>query len=109
MSDDPSKVSMVEGDIPEITSLDDLIGKDELAERLGLRPATLSLMRFGTPRLPYLRFGRHIWFSKTQVVWFLNQYQRTVPDPYYVDRMRRLRAGLPVGRGRTRSKSVSKS
>lgn len=103
---DPSVVPMVgdDDDCPPIQSLDELISKEELAKRLGLKPATVSQMRFKSPRLPYIRFGRHIWFSKTQVVWFLNNYQKSVPDPYYVDRMRRIRVGLPVGRGRTRIK-----
>lgn len=105
---DPSaEVSMVGQDTecPPIQSLGELLTKQELADKLGLKPATVSIMRFREPRLPYIRFGAHLFFSETQVVWFLNKYQREVPDPYYIDRMRRVRIGLPIGRGRRPSKA----
>lgn len=87
-------------DYPPIASYDDLLPLTEVAEKFGLKYGTLREMRFKEPRLPYLRFGGKVWVSKTQFVWFLNRWQRERLDAYYLDRKRRVQAGLPIGRGR---------
>lgn len=87
-------------DYPLIPNLDDLMRLDDVADHFGLKMTTLRVMRFQEPRLPYLRFGGKIWISKTQFVWFLNRWQREKLDKYYLDRKRRVRAGLPIGKGR---------
>ena len=87
-------------DYPEIDDFEDLITLVDLAEKFGLKQTTVREMRFKEPRLPYLRFGGKIWISKKQFVWFLNKWQRTRLDSYYLDRKRRQRAGIPIGRGR---------
>lgn len=87
-------------DYPLITTLDDLISKEDLAKKLKVTPATVSLWRFDEPPLPYIRFKGHVWFAESQVAWWVNRWQREHPDPYYADRMRRVRAGLKIGSGR---------
>jgi len=89
-------------DLPLISDWDDLITLKEVAEKFGLKEHTIRQMRFEEPKLPYLRFGGKIWLSKQQFIWFLNRWQRERPDKYYIDRKRRARAGLPIGRGRPR-------
>lgn len=89
-----------EHNYPEVTSIEDLIRLEELSEHFGLKPNTLRAMRFKEPRLPYIRFGGRIWISKTQFVWFVNRWQRERLDSYYLDRKRRQRAGIAIGRGR---------
>ena len=90
-----------EPEYPEISSFDDLVTLEEFCEKFHLTPTTAQKMRFQGPiNLPYIRIGRRAWFSKTQVIWYLNTIQRQEPDKYYIDRKRRLRAGLPLGSGR---------
>lgn len=73
----------------EFNSLDQLYTTKELADKLGVKPATISRYRYAEPRLPYLRFGRTVLFIESQVTEWLLQYQ-AIPDPYRIDRMRRL-------------------
>lgn len=91
-----------EGEYPLIAGWDDLMSLQEAADKFSLKVHTLREMRYGEPRMPYIRFGAKIWISKVQFVWFLNKWQREKPDKYYLDRKRRARAGLPIGRGRPR-------
>ena len=88
-------------DYPPIESLDDLLTLEQVSEKFGIGEATIRPMRFWQPvGLPYLRFGNKVWISERQLIWFLNYVQRELPDKYYIDRKRRERAGLPLGRGR---------
>lgn len=95
-------------DYPAITSLDELISKEDLATKLGVTPATVSRWRFGSPPLPYVRLMGHVWFAHSQIVWWMNRYQHEVPDPYYTDRMRRVQAGMKIGRGRRPANAKAK-
>lgn len=95
-------------DYPPITSLDELISKEDLAKKLLVQPATVSRWRFGNPPLPYIRFLGHVWFAESQVVWWINRWQREVPDSYYTDRMRRVGAGMKIGRGRRPANAKAK-
>jgi hypothetical protein len=99
-------VPTVEG-APLIASYDDdLITKEQLAAKFNVSLATVDAWRYGArtsmPRIPYLRLGNAIYFSKTQVTWWLNQYQQQI-DPYHADRMRRLREGIKVGKNKRQS------
>lgn len=85
---------------------DDLITKEQLAEKFKVSPATIDQWRYGRqgtmPRIPYLRLGNTMYFSKTQVTWWLNEFQKQ-HDPYYEERMRRLREGIKVGKPKRKS------
>lgn len=91
--------TVTDNELPPLTSLSELWSMKELCDKLGLRPATVHKMRVAEPQLPYLRLGAHVFFIEAQVVAFINEWQKQ-PDPYYVDRMRRMRAGMKVGKGR---------
>lgn len=67
---------------PPIPNLEDLATPDEIAAALKIAKSSLMPYRFGrtqatgtAPILPYIRFGNTIYFSKTQVAWWLNEYQ----------------------------------
>lgn len=91
---------MTDDDVPPLGNLSQLISLKELSDKFNMKPAVVSKMRWGKPRLPYCRIGNGVFFFEPQVVWWLNKWQKERPDPYYTDRMRRLRVGLPVGSGR---------
>jgi hypothetical protein len=82
---------------------DDLITKEQLAEKFHVSPATVDQWRYGRqgtmPRIPYLRLGNTMYFSKAQVTWWMNEFQKQV-DPYFEDRMRRLREGIKVAKNK---------
>lgn len=84
---------------------DDLITKQDVATKFGVSLGTVDQWRYGRqgtmPRIPYLRLGNVMYFSKVQVTWWMNEYQKQV-DPYYEERMRRLREGIRVGKPRKR-------
>jgi hypothetical protein len=84
---------------------DDLVTKEQLALHFGVAPATIDQWRYGRqgkmPQIPYLRLGGTTYFSKVQITWWLNEYQKQ-RDPYYEERMRRLKEGITVGRPKKR-------
>lgn len=89
--------------VPEIVDFDDLITRDDLAKFLDLSTQRLDRWRWGSegrPPIPYLRLKK-IYFSKKQVIWWLNQVQRNMPDKYRLDREKRLERGITVGRPKT--------
>jgi hypothetical protein len=92
----------VEG-APDILNIeDDLIDKDDLAKIFGIAPITLDAWRWGRegkPMMPFVRLGNRIVFSKTQMTWWLNTYQKQV-DPYHEDRVRRKQEGIRVAQRR---------
>jgi hypothetical protein len=98
---------MIDDEVPALENLGQLISLKELSDKFNMKPAVVSKMRWGDPKLPYVRIGNGVFFFEPQVVWWLNKWQKEKPDPYYVDRMRRLRAGLPVGSGRLKAKKKS--
>jgi hypothetical protein len=66
-------------DFPPIPSYDDLITPDQLAEELGVNKTYIMRARFIEPRLPYIRIrsaNASILFSKAQVTWWMNQFQK---------------------------------
>ena len=72
-------------DYPDILSLEDLIEASDLAELLKVSRGWVLEAREGDSNmnlygLPYLRIGSRTYFSKNQVTWWLNQYQRKVQD-----------------------------
>lgn len=81
---------------PEFTSLDELIDLKVLADKFGVKYPTARRWRFGDPPLPYIRFNQKLYVAIPQVIWWLNRFQREVPDSYLVDRKRRLAAGIKV-------------
>lgn len=89
---------------PLITDLDELMTRDQLAEFFKISPNTVDNWRFGRGSkgpLPWLRLGNDIYFSRGQIVWWLNQYQKQ-PDAYHTERMRRLQEGIPVAKPRSK-------
>lgn|SRR5574338_78175 len=82
---------------------DDLVTREYLAEWFGVAQSTVDQWRYGRqgrmPPMPYLRIGNTTYFSKTQLTWWLNQYQ-ALPDPYFIERMRRIKEGIKVGKPR---------
>ena len=66
-------------DIPNIQSLEELHTTKELAEILRISPNLIHKWRLKMG-MPYIRFGKFPYFSETQVVHWMNNYQRTVPD-----------------------------
>jgi hypothetical protein len=64
---------------PEIQSLEELFPAKGIAGIIGISPRIITLWRteYG---LPYVRLGKFAYFSKAQVVAFLNHYQKNVPD-----------------------------
>lgn len=88
---------------PDIANIeDDLITREQLAELFGISVATLDKWRWGRegkPIMPFVRLGTRVMFSKTQMIWWLNQYQKQL-DPYLEDRKQRKKEGQLVGRPR---------
>lgn len=82
---------------PRFPSLDDLLPIDDMALKLGVKRKYLADARYEDPPLPYLRFGRRIMISLTQLVWWLNEKQDTKPDPYFLARKRRRAEGKNTG------------
>lgn len=66
-------------DIPEIQSLEELYTAKGIAEIIGMNVSTVNNWRLKMG-LPYVRIGKFAYFSKTQVVHWLNNYQRNEPD-----------------------------
>ena len=69
-------------EVPLIQSLEELCSAKEIADMFNAKPRTVYTWR--TMGLPYVRIGRIPYFSKTQVVYWLNNYQRTIPDNYAI-------------------------
>lgn len=95
--------------VPPITSLEDLMDRKALAEYFGISEKTVDNWRFGRGHkqpIPWLRLANNIFFSRTQIVWWLNEYQRQ-PDAYHAERMRRIKEGIPIGNSGSK-KSVRK-
>lgn len=91
----------VEG-APEVGPYEyDLITREELAEWFNVKPRTIEQWRYGRqgtmPVMPYLRIGLTTYYSKRQITWWLNELQKR-PDPYFVDRMNRLKEGIKVAK-----------
>lgn len=66
-------------DVPDIESMDDIITRDELIAFFGVVASSVDHWRYGYkdwPLLPYLRIGRRVYFSKRQVVWWMNEMQK---------------------------------
>lgn len=78
---------------PEFLSFSELKRIGEWADLLGLKRATLVRARYEEPGLPYFRIGHDMYIAESQLVWWLNQRQRRVPDAYWMDRRRRLDVG----------------
>lgn len=68
-----------DSEIPEIQSLEELFKAKEIAAIIGIAPRLVTFWRT-EHGLPYIRLGKQAYFSKTQVVAFLNYYQKNVPD-----------------------------
>jgi hypothetical protein len=87
---------------PPIHSLDELLTREQLAERFGLSERTVDGWRWRTTSkspvtMPYIRFANKVWFWEGAILWWLNHQQERV-DPYRIDRMRRVREGKKVGK-----------
>lgn len=95
----------IEGAPPIANYDEDLITREELAAKFKVTPVTVDHWRYGRggtmPPMPYIRLGNTMYFSKVQIVWWLNQYQQQ-PDPYFIERMRRLKEGIKVGKPKKR-------
>lgn len=95
----------VEGVPPIANFEDDLVTLEYLAERFNVSPKTVTQWRYGRqgrmPLMPFIRLGNTTYFSKVQITWWVNELQKQ-PDPYFIERMRRIREGIEVGKPRKR-------
>ncbi len=66
-------------DVPKIESLEELLTAKGIASILGISPMLVNTWRVELD-LPYVRLGKIAYYSKTQVVNWMDNYQRTVPD-----------------------------
>lgn len=94
-----------EGAPPIANYDDDLITREEFAKKFLVSPVTVDHWRYGRqgtmPPIPYFRLGNTMYFSKVQITWWMNELQKQ-PDPYFAERMRRLKEGIKVGKPKKR-------
>lgn len=81
------------GDYPDFKSLDELYTAAQMAAKLGIKRRSLMEARYDEPGLPFIRIGNLVLIAESQLVWWLNQRQRRVPDSYWMDRQRRIKMG----------------
>lgn len=93
--------------MPDLQDMDDLISQSEVLEFFGITRSTLDNWRYGRygdkqPRFPYLRIGGKLFYSKTQIIWWMNRMQKEVVDAYRAARLKRIKEGTKVGRPYTK-------
>ena len=93
---------------PRIKSMDEMLTREEFAERWKISPKTVDQWRYGRGGifipLPYFRFANKIYLWEGGIIWWMNK-QAERPDMYRIDRMRRLKEGKKVGRTFSRRNS----
>lgn len=82
----------VTNEIPPLTSLDDIISRDELAAFFNVKPGTINKWVYEEPPLPYIKFKNRRYFTKSQVAWWMNQMQ-AIPDQAHLMARGALRKG----------------
>lgn len=98
----------VEGAPPIANIEGDLITGEELAELFKVSIATFDKWRWGRdgkPMIPFVRLGHNLFYSRTQMAWWMNEVQK-IPDAHHEDRKQRIKEGKLVGRNRRQSKPV---
>lgn len=86
---------------PPIRSLDELMTREEFAERFKISRVTIDQWRYGKGAvqvpMPYFRFANRIYLWEGALIWWFNQ-QVERPDAYRIDRERRAKRGRPFAR-----------
>lgn len=97
-----SRLSTMDNEtLPPIQSFDDLMTEDQLCEFLDVKKTALTGWRYGRDgrvELPFIKLATKRWYSKTQVIWWMNQWQLATIEKYRRDRQKRLKEGIVVGR-----------
>ena len=95
-------------EIPDIESLDELVDRAYVAKLFNVSEPSVDQWRYGrnsaAQPLPYFRLGRKVWLWRGGIIWWLNQ-QRKRPDLVHIDRMRRTKEGIKVGKPRPKRNS----